>query len=109
MSGGGILPRLGASTEHNVKLVVVLLPLCFYLTVETRKMVFVVTLDYVGNMSLFSRKSKEERQAAKVERKEAKAAEKAKIGKQVTWLNASSTIFTLYENGYIQRQEGFKS
>jgi|SRR5690625_4471856 len=58
-------------------------------------------------MSLFSRKSKEERQAARAERKEAKAAEKAKIGKQVAWLNASPVIFTLYENGYIQRQEGF--
>lgn len=51
---------------------------------------------------------KAERQAAKAERKEAKAAEKAKVGKQVAWLNASPAILTLYENGYVQRQEGFK-
>lgn len=60
-------------------------------------------------MSLFSRKSKEERQAARAERREAKAAEKAKIGKQVAYLNVSPVIFTLYENGFIQRQEGLKS
>lgn len=59
-------------------------------------------------MSLFSRKSKEERQAARAERKAAKAAEKERIGAQVAYVNASNVFLTLHENGHIRREENFR-